>query len=689
MFATFFYVQNRNMLQRILFIGVICFLLFSCNNKNEPSAKADVLASHLDTTAVPTDDFFEYANGGWLKKNPIPADESGWGIGYVVADENEHRLKIINEEASKNSGAKGTASQIIGDFWTAAMDSVAIEQEETNDLQPWFEKIDNIADLNSFINVVTGLNNIGVQTVFRNGVGQDDKNSDAESYKLSQGGLGLPDRDYYFKMDSSTENIRKAYTRHIAKILELNGMDSSPANNAGTAILAFETKLAGASRKLEDLRNPYANYHKMAINDLSKLSPVLDWKKFLLTIGVKNIDSVIVGQPEFFTAMDVTLKSTPIDVLKNYLRYHVTDNFTEALPDAYGKEDFNFYKLLSGAKERRPRWKRVINSEEHVMGELLGQLYVKQYFNDSAKQRYIKMAEGIRDAYKERIENLTWMSDGTKQKALIKLAAIKKKIGFPDKWKNFSGMDIGEKSYLQNLINAGRWWHSFRINKLGKPVDKDEWDMFPQTYNAYYSEGNNEIVFPAAAFIVPGYNDAELDDALMWGYVGASYIGHEITHGFDDEGKLYDEKGNLHNWWTRNDSIEFAKRADVIIKQFNAYEPLPGYHINGNATQGENIADLGGLEIGVTAFKKTDAYKQNKTIAGLTPLQRFFLGYALSWLYETRNESLKTQLLTDVHAPEKWRVNGPMVNIDEFYTAFNVKPGDKMYVPDSLRVKIW
>ena len=678
------------MLKKIFSLAAVSLIMISCNNKKETTVtKPDVLASNLDTLVKPSEDFFEYANGGWIKKNPIPGDESGWGIAYVVNEENEKRLRDISDSVSKNPGAKGTASQMIGDFWKAATDSAAIEKEGTKNLEPLFNKINGITDINSFIEVVSDLNNTGIQTLFRNGVTQDDKNSDLESYRLSQGGLGLPERDYYFKTDSSTVNIRNGYVKHIAKMFELDGTSPTQADKAASSILAFETKLAAVSRKLEDLRNPYANYHKMAIDDLPKMSPVINWKKILSETGVKNIDSVIVGQPEFFTALDGILKSTPIDVFKNYLHYHLLDNYAGALPDAYGMEDFNFDKLLSGTTERQPRWKRVINSEQGAMGELLGQLYVKQYFNDSAKQRYMKMAEGIRDAYKERIENLTWMSDSTKQKAIVKLAAIKKKIGFPDKWKDFSGMEISSDSYVQNLINAGKWWHNYRINKLGKPVDRDEWGMYPQTYNAYYSDANNEIVFPAAAFIVPGYTDAELDDAAMWGYVGASYIGHEITHGFDDQGKLYDEKGNLHNWWTKNDSIEFAKRAAVIINQFNQFEPLPGAHINGKNTQGENIADLGGLEIGITAFKKSDAYKKNGTIAGLSPMQRFFLGYSLSWLFEDRDESLKTQLMTDEHAPAKYRVNGPFVNIDEFYTAFGVKPGDKMYVPDSARVRIW
>lgn len=675
-------------MKKIIFYILICFSLFSCKTKTAEIPK-DIFAADIDTTVNPADDFFDYANGKWIKDNPIPSDESAWGIGYIVNLENQKRLREISEEAAKEGGAKGSASQKIGDFWYAAMDSAAIEQQGTQYLQPYFEKINSIKDIPSFINIVANLDNIGVNTLFSCGVSQDDKKSDEMAFRLNQGGIGLPDRDYYFNKDSSTANIRKAYVAHITKILEFQGHDSISASKAAANILKLETSLAKVSRKLADLRDPYANYHKMAIPGLKKLSSFIDWETFLKNIGVTKMDSVIVGQPEFFKSLDGILKSTSIQDWKDYLTYHLVNAFSNALPEKYGIESFNFEKLFSGAKVRKPRWKRVIQSEQGAMGELLGQLYVKKYFDSTAKQRYVKMAEAIRSAYKDRIEKLTWMSDSTKQKALIKLAAIKKKIGYPDKWKDFSAMEISRKSYVQNEINSRIWWHNFKMNKLGKPVDRDEWDMYPQTYNAYYDPGNNEIVFPAAAFIVPGYADKDLDDATMYGYVGASYIGHEITHGFDDQGRLYDAKGNLHNWWTKNDSAEFAKRAAVIIKQFDQYEPLPGVHINGRATQGENIADLGGLEIGIDAFKKSDAYKENKIIGGFTPMQRFFLGYALSWLYETRPESLKTQLMTDVHSPAKYRVNGPFSDIDEFYKTFNVKPGDKMYRADSVRVRIW
>ena len=675
-------------MKKIIFYFLICFCFFSCKTKTAETPK-DVFAADIDTTVNPGDNFFLYANGKWIKDNPIPAEESSWGIGYVVDNENQKRLRDICESAAKDGGTKVSASQKIGDFWTAAMDSVNIENQGTKYLQPYIDKINSITDIPSFINTIADLDKIGVSALFDNEVSQDDKKSDEMCLKLWQGGIGLPERDYYFKTDSSTSNIRKAYVKHIETLLEFQGQDSLSASKAAANILMLETKLAKVSRMLADLRDPYSNYHKTAISDLKKLSSSIDWEKYLNNIGVAHIDSVIVGQPEFFKALDGILKSAPINEWKDYLTYRLVNSFSNALPEKYGVEAFNYGESFSGAKERKPRWKRVIQSEEGSMGELMGQLYVKKYFDSTAKQRYEKMAEEIRSGYKDRIEKLTWMSDSTKQKALVKLAAIKKKIGYPDKWKDFSAMEISKGSYVQNLINARTWWHNFDMNKLGKPVDRDEWGMYPQTYNAYYDPSNNEIVFPAAAFIVPGYADKDLDDATMYGYVGASYIGHEITHGFDDQGRLYDASGNLHNWWTEKDSAAFAKRAAVIIKQFDDYEPLPGTHINGRATQGENIADLGGLEIGIDAFKKSDAYKKNEIIGGLTPMQRFFMGYALSWLYEIRPESLKTQLMTDVHAPAEYRVNGPFSNIDEFYSTFNIKPGDKMYRPDSLRVRIW
>jgi putative endopeptidase len=675
-------------MKKIFLYSFIFLSIFSCKTKNEDVQK-NVFATNIDTLAKPGEDFFMYANGKWIKDNPIPNEEISWGIAYLVINGNLQRLRDISEAAAKEGAAKGSASQKIGDFWTTAMDSAKIEQQGTKHLQPYFDKINAITDVPSFINVISELDKIGVSALFSDFVQQDDKNSDVMSYKLWQGGIGLPERDYYFNTDSSTTNIRKAYVRHVAKMLELQGQDSVSANQSAANILTMETNLAKVSRKLADLRDPYANYHKTAITDLSKLSSSIDWKTFLQNIGVSKIDSVIVGQPEFFRALDGILKSTSINDWKNYLRYRTVCTFSEALPQVFGEETFNFSKLLSGAKERKPRWKRAIRAEEDAMGELLGQLYAKKYFDSTTKKRYSDLVENIRDAYRERIKNLSWMSDSTKEKALVKLNAMTKKVGYPDKWKDFSAMEISKESYLQNMINANKWWHEHEVNKLGKPIDRTEWEMYPQTYNAYYNPANNEIVLPAGIFTVPGFKDSELDDAVVYGYAGASTIGHEITHGFDDQGRLYDEKGNLKNWWSRNDSAEFAKRSQLMVRQFNEYEPLPGTKINGRATLGENIADLGGILLGIDAFKKTEEYKKNMIVGSLTPMQRYFMGYSLGWLYSTRDENLKTLLMTDVHSPAKYRVNGPFSDVDEFYSTFKIKPGDKMYLPDSLRVKIW
>lgn len=670
---------------------ITAFVMTSCGNKKEgaTAGKPDVLAANLDTTVSPGTDFFEYANGGWIKKNPIPDEQSSWGIGNVVVEENLKRLKEISEKASSAKAAAGTDEQKIGDFWAIGMDSAKIESDGLKPLQPWLDKINAITDVKSLVSTVSELKKIGSSTLFGDYVAQDDKNSEMMSYKLTQGGLGLPEREYYFKTDSATVNIRNEYLRYIEQILTMAGENADDAKKAAKNILALETKLAKSSRKLEELRDPYANYNKMAITDLGKMNASFSWSDYLSAAGVKSIDSVIVGQPEFFKTLDKELKATPMSDWKSYVKFNLISDFSGALPDKFGMAAFNFNKLFSGAKERRPRWKRVISAEENAIGEMLGKLYVKEFFNEKAKKRYEDLVEAIRDALKTRISNLTWMSDSTKQKAYAKLAAIKKKVGYPDKWKDFSSMEVGRESFAQNLMNANKWWHQYELNKLGKPVDRNEWDMTPQTYNAYYNPSNNEIVLPAGIFTVPGYRDEELDDATVYGYAGASTIGHEITHGFDDEGRQYDAKGNLVSWWTKEDEAEFKKRADVIIKQFDEYEPVKGYHINGKATTGENIADLGGILLGIDAYKKTEEYKANKTVKGLTPMQRYFLGYALGWLGHEREELLRSQLLTDVHSPSKYRVNGPFVDVDEFYSTFKIKPTDIMYRPDSLRVRIW
>ncbi len=676
-------------MKKIFFVIPFACCVVACNQKNAAEPKPDVLAANVDSTIKPSEDFFAFANGKWINNNPIPDDQSGWGVGNLVIEENLKRLREISEKAAASNSAKGSNDQKIGDFWSTAMDSAQIEANGLKPIQPLLDKLNAVTDLPGLLQTTTDFKKIGSNSFFGGYVNQDDKKSDEMAYSLWQGGLALPEREYYFKTDSATVNIRKEYVAVITDLLTMAGEDSTVAKAAAKNILAMETKLAAASRKIEELRDPYRNYNKMAIADLGKMAPNIDWASYLKNMEVKNIDSVIVGQPEFFKTLNQVLTTTPLADLKHYVKFNLLADLAGVLPEAYDKRTFNFVKLLTGAKTQKPRWKRAIEMEEGAMGEMLGQLYVKEFFNETAKSRYTVMVENIRTALKGRIGKLDWMGDSTKQKAYVKLAAIKSKIGYPEKWKDFSAMEIGRKSLAENYMNARLWWHNYEYSKLGKPVNRDEWNIYPQTYNAYYNPSNNEIVLPAGIFTVPGYRDEELDDATVYGYGGASTIGHEITHGFDDYGRQYDDQGNLKSWWTKADEDAFTKRADVMVKQFGEYEPIKGYKINGKATLGENIADLGGILLGMEAFKKTAQFKEQKTISGYTPMQRYFMGYALGWLGHDREETQRNRLLTDVHSPGKYRVNGPFVSVDEFYTAFNIKPSDKMYRADSLRVKIW
>ncbi|ASZ12342.1 M13 family metallopeptidase [Chitinophaga pendula] len=663
-------------------------LMLSCNQQGEhKTASPDMLAANLDTTVAPGDDFFSYANGGWIKKNPIPDEYSSWGIGQLVQEELYTRLLTINEHAVKDP--KDPVAKKIAAFWKSGMDSATQQRDGMKPLTEDLSAIDAATTLPQIIDLM-GRNYVQNSVFFGAYIGQDSKNSEQMAYHLYQGGLGLPDRDYYFNTDARTRKIREAYPGHIARMLQFAGLDTAAATKAATDIIKLETKLAQVSRKLEALRDPEANYNKMSVDGLSKLSATINWATFLQQQGVSKIDSVIVGQPEFFTALNKVLTSESIATLKLYMKWNLISANANVLGDTIALESFRFYgQLLRGSKVRQPRWKRVLNAEEGVMGEALGQLFVKEYFNEKAKQRYIKLVDAIREALKNRITKLTWMGDSTREKALHKLSTMTAKVGYPDKWKDFSSMDIKEQSYYANMKEANRWWHQYEVNKLGKPVDRTEWEMTPQTYNAYYNPSNNEIVLPAGIFTVPGKRDEELDDALVYGYAGASTIGHEITHGFDDSGRQFDAQGNLKSWWTKQDEQRFNDRAAVMVKQFDGYRVVDSLHINGKATLGENIADLGGILLGWDAFVLTEQYKKNENISGLNPGQRYFLGYALGWLSHTRDESLAQRVMTDVHSPAKFRVNGPFSDVDAFYQVWGIKPGQPMYIADSARVRIW
>lgn len=677
--------------KKSLYLGLAAIGFASCTNNQDKNneEKKDILVSNMDTTVNPANDFFDFANGRWLKNNPIPDDQKSWGIAHLVDEDLYERKRIINEDALKSP--KDATSRKIAHFWKSGMDTVAINKNGMEPLRPELNEIDAIQTKADVLKVVADLQKKGVGVMFSDGVAQDEMNSEKMVFNVGQGGLGLPNRDYYFNNDERTKKIREAYPAHIEKMFTLTGLASAEnAKQVSNDIMKLETGLAKASRKLEDLRDPYKNYNKYAVSNLKSLTPDIDWNAWLPLLNVKNADTVIVGQPEFLKAVNTALQTESIDTWKSYLKWCLINSMASYLNTDIENANFAFYdQLLNGTKAQKPRWKRVLDTEEGAIGEALGQLFVKEYFNEKAKKRYSDMVEDIRDALKDRIKNLTWMSDATKQKALVKLEKMKKKVGYPDKWKDFSAMEIKDQPYVRNVIAANEWWHNYSVNKLGKPVDREEWDMTPQTYNAYYNPSNNEIVLPAGIFTVPGMRDEDLDDALVYGYAAASTIGHEITHGFDDQGRQYDENGNLKNWWTKEDELQFTNRAALIIRQFNGYIPVDSMHINGNATQGENIADLGGILLGWDAFIKKEQYRKGASINGLSPSQRFFMGYALGWLYNIRKESMAKQLLTDVHSPAKYRVNGPFSDVDAFYKVFNVKPGDGMFIADSLRVRIW
>lgn len=653
--------------------------------------KEDLLRANVDASINPGDDFFTYANGNWLKGNPIPASEARWGIGSLVEEDLYAKLRAISDNAASDKQAvPGSDAQKIGDFWATAMDAAKADQLGLTPLKEQLASIDAVKDAAGAVAVAFALQPLGVDALFGFQISQDEKQSDVVAIHLWQDGLGLPDRDYYFNPEPGIAKARQEYLAHLARLDQLLGANPAAAAASATRVMAFETGLAQVSRKLQDLRDPQRNYHKMTPTEVTqKYTPSIVWGEHLKAWGLEP-SYVIVGQPEFFSGLEKLLRTTAVPVLRDYLRYQLIHVYASTLSKAIDDENFSFYgAVLRGQKEQRLRWKRTLDAENHALGMILGRIFVTEYFPESAKNRYNKLVEAIRTAYGERIDKLDWMTPATKAKAKEKLAAVTKKVGFPDTWKDYSGLTIGRISYADNMMNTARWRFQDAVAKFGKPVDRSEWEMTPQTYNAYYNPSNNEIVLPAAQFSIPGTNDADLDDAVVYGYAAASTIGHEITHGFDDEGRQFDAAGNLNDWWTKEDGAKFRQRADVMAKQFDAYEPIPGLHINGNASLGENIADYGGVLIGLDAFKKTEQYKKGEKIGGFTPLQRYFLAYAYSWIFEEREAMLRQSLLSDVHAPAKWRVNGPLSNIPEFYEAFGVNPGQPMYRDEMDRVRIW
>lgn len=675
-------------------LAIAAALFTSCGTKKEDSSSTngpDFLASNIDSTIKPGDDFFLFANNGWFKKNPIPASEQSNGLWQLIRDTINAQVRQICETSAANTTAeKGSPKQKIGDMYFSGMDSLNNNKLGLSALQPELDLINAINDKSTLVKAVAKIHMVLGAPLFNFYVGQDDKISSKYAVFISQGGLTLPDRTYYVDMDERAVMIREKFPVHLKNMFVMMGNDEATASTIAKKMMDLETTMAKASRKREDLRDPLSNYNKMTVGELQKMTPAFDWTLFFAETGLKNVDTVIVGQPEVLKSVNSLLSSVSMDDWKNYLRYHLVRGLANFMDDKTFQENFSFFSTtLRGVQEPKPRWKRVADQTNNALGELIGQVYVEEYLPKGTKEKLTEIGESIKAVYAERIKGLDWMSDVTKEKALKKLATIVMKVGYPDQWKDMSTLQTDRSSYARNVINANIWSMQYMVNKYGKPVNRNEWDMYPQTYNAYYNPSNNEIVVPGCNIIVPGYERTLADDAILYSIIGGSTFGHEITHGFDDQGSKYDELGNLNNWWTSEDSTRFYAKTKMIVEQFGEYNPVDSLRINGELTQGENIADLGGIVMGYEAFRKTSQYKENKVIAGLTPDQRFFLGYALAWMINERPESLAAQVKSDEHSPAKFRVVGPLSNMPEFYKTFGIKEGDFMYRTEDKRVKIW
>ncbi len=652
-------------------------------NKAPAKPKAIELAN-LDTTIVPCDDFDEYVNGGWKKRNPIPASESRWGSFNELYDYNQSVLKKIAENALTAKPAAGSVEQLVGQFYAAATDSLAVEKAGIQPLAQDLKAIEAIANTKDLIQVLATQKMAGSGAAFTFYVYIDEKDSETYTLYFSQGGLGMPDRDYYLQEDEDKKKIRQQYLQYLETLFRLSG-DAQAATSAAD-VMAFESKLATASKSRVALRDPIANYNKFSLAELTKRYPRLQVESLLGTFGIQAAKEVIVGQPDFLKALDEMVEKENLDLWKKYLKAHALNAAAPYLSNDFVKARFDFYDAaLRGTKEMKPRWKRALAQTDDALGDAFGQLYVKEAFSPKAKAKMMELIDNLQYAFEVHIKDLDWMSDKTKEEALTKLKAFKRKIGYPDKWKDYTGLQIGD-NYFQNVKNTQLFAFKEMVDKYGKPVDKDEWFMTPPTVNAYYNPPVNEIVFPAGILQAPFF-DEDADDAVNYGGIGA-VIGHELTHGFDDQGRQYDAKGNLRDWWQPEDAEKFKARANKVVEQFAAYEVLPNVKINGELTLGENIADLGGLTIAYTALQKALENKKVEKIDGFTPQQRFFISWAQVWRGNQTEAFLKQQVQTDSHSPAKYRINGPLSNLPAFYEAFGCKEG-KLVKPAEQQIKIW
>ncbi len=678
--------MNTKAIKGYLSMLAITAISFSANAQ-APDKLID--PANMDLSVKPGDDFYRYASGNWIKNNPVPPKETRWGSFNMLRDFNINAVKgLLVDAAADKSAAAGSVKRRVGDFYKAAMDSAAIEKLGYTPIKADLQKVRQLANVQAILDHATYLRVSGVAApMYGFSVGQDRKNVTKYAVQLSQGGTTLPNRDYYLKDDSRSVQIREAYIKYMTTLFSLTGSTAADAKKKADAVMVIEKKLAEAQLSPVELRDPYKTYNKFTVAEFSKSTPAINWSVQLTKLKVAGQDTVLVNVPGFFTTLDGMLKSVSVGDWKTYLEWNILKGAAPNLSSPFVKANFAYNQALSGQKVQTPRWQSMSQLTDGTIGELLGQLYVAKYFKPEAKVRMTELISNLRKAFEIRIKNLDWMSAETKEKALAKLHAFIPKIGYPDKWRNYDGLLISSTAHLQNLRNAAVWGYNEMIGQLGKPVDRSRFGMTPPTVNAYYSPTMNEIVFPAGILQFPFF-DPNADDAVNYGGIGA-VIGHEMSHGFDDSGSKYDKDGNLRNWWTDEDRRKFDEKAKALGEQFDAYTVLDTIHVNGKLTMGENIGDLGGLNAAYTAFKMTKQGQSNEKIDGFTPDQRFFLSWAQVWRGNILPETAAQFIKTDPHSPGPYRTIGAPVNMDAWYEAFDVKPGDKLYKKPEDRIRMW
>ncbi len=667
-------------------VMIMTSLTFSCSHPGTQKVQTLDLTD-MDTTASPATDFDAYANGGWKKKNPLPDEKSRYGTFDKLDDQAKKQVKSLFSEIAAGNYAEGGIERKISDFYSSGMDSANIEKLGTGPIQKYLAQADSISTIAGLQKVVAQWHQMGIKPLFFLFADADQKNSSMEVAYLHQGGLKMPNRDYYLNKDEHSVEIQKKYRAFIANMFQLIGSPEEESEKQAETVYAMEEKMAGFSMSLLDQRDPYKVYHKMTVSGLSQIAPGYDWAAYFKEIGLNDPGELIVSQPDFFAGISKMMQTEPVGSWRLYMKWQLVSSLAGYLPKAYSDLSFDFYgKTLSGSLAERPRWKRVQGTVDAAMSEAVGQLYVAKYFPPEAKQRMVRLVENLRASLGKRIQDLSWMGDTTKQKALEKLEAITVKVGYPDKWRDYSRLQVSKDDYLDNVLNAGRFDFQRILSKVNKPVDKTEWQMPPQMVNAYYNPTANEIVFPAA-ILQPPFFYMNGDDAINYGAIGV-VIGHEMTHGFDDQGRQYNKEGNLEDWWTYQDADRFKARTAILAGQYDQYTVLDTVKANGKLTLGENIADLGGLNVAYYALQKELNGNEEKT-DGFTPEQRFFLSYAHLWAQNIRDEEKLRLTKVDVHSLGKYRVIGPLKNMPEFYKAFNIKKGDAMYLSDDQRAVIW